>query len=60
MTGKDFKIKLIKLNITQEKFAEVIGVSTKTINNVCNATTVSLVYQWALYGYELSLNNKSN
>lgn len=58
MTSKDFKIKLIQLDLTQSMLAEKLGVSLKTVNSVCNKPTIPLLYQWALYGLEFADNKK--
>lgn len=58
MTSKDFKIKLIQLDLTQSMLAEKLGVSLKTVNSVCNKPTIPLLYQWALYGLEFADNKE--
>ena len=51
MTGKEFRIKLLKANIKQKDLPDIFKVSLKTVSNICGAATVPMVYELALIGY---------
>lgn len=55
MTGKQFKIKLIELDLTHKQAAQKLCTSLRTITNQCSATTVPTVYEYALLWLELML-----
>lgn len=55
MTGTEFKIELLKRGIKQSQLPLMFNISLKTANTICNATTVSKVYELALVGW-LALN----
>lgn len=57
MTGKDLKVKLMRLDLTQGMLALKLGVTLKTVSTMCNKSDpLPLVWQWAIYGLELAKN----
>lgn len=56
MNSKQFKIKMLELDLNQAMLAKKLGVSIKTVNSVCNKPTIPLLYQWALKGLEFEQN----
>lgn len=60
MNSKQFKIKMIELDINQKQLAEKLGVSLKTVNSVCNKPTIPLLYQWALKGLEFEASKEAS
>lgn len=58
MTGNQFRAKALLLGLdNQEKTANALGVTTRTVSTIWQANNVKVIYQLALYGYEF-LNNK--
>lgn len=57
MTGKQLKAKLCLLGLTQKQLSELLQVSNKTINTVCNAPRVPALYQYAIKGIEADGSN---
>ena len=47
-TGKDVKIALVTLGLTQAQLADRLGVTTKTISALCNGERVKPVYALAI------------
>ena len=54
MTGKQFKIKLIELDLTHTQAAKLLNISLKTITNICASSTVKKVYEYAILWLECS------
>lgn len=47
-TGKDLKVALIRLDMTQAQLAQALGLTVKTINTLCNSDTIKPVYALAI------------
>lgn len=52
MDSKQFKIKMLELDISNNQLAEKIGVNLRTIQRIIANDRIPLVYQWALKGLE--------
>ena len=57
MTGKEFKIELIKAGLNQNDIALAFSVNIKTINTICNKVTVPKLYSFAIHGYIATIND---
>ena len=58
MKSKEFKIKMLQLDLNQKTLAEKLGVTEKTINTIANKPEIPLTYQWAIYGLEMAQYTK--
>jgi plasmid maintenance system antidote protein VapI len=52
MTGKQLKIKLIELDISQKTLAKLLCVTVKTVNTICNKPNIPVLYRWAITAIE--------
>lgn len=55
MTGKQLKIKLIQLGLTQYQLAKELNINIKTVNKLCNSNRIAKVYQLAIERLEHQL-----
>ena len=58
MDSKQFKIKMIEIDIDNKALAEKLGVNLITIQRIIASDRIPLVYQWALKGLEFEQNKK--
>jgi len=58
MNSKQFKIRMIELDVNNRQLAEKLGVNIRTIQKMLASDKIPLLYQWALYGLELELNKQ--
>lgn len=56
-TGRELKIKLLMLNMSQIDLANALNISIKTANALCNGKRLSVAYQLAIVGIEYNKMN---
>lgn len=52
MLPNEFKARLIMLDMSQQRFADAVGVSVRTVNKWINETSIPLMAQLALEALE--------